>query len=279
MNKRQRYLGRWDLGVLILCGAFTLLAIGAAGENGRRRAKEIGCQANLHEWHGVLQKYIDPNGRFISGDQGSPGYWWVAYLSDQDKDWKRTKIWFCPTNSGPVVDESGRAARELTIFNAWGVFKIDYPNLGPNGVAGSYGLNGYVIPLDQRNGAFRPPRTYESGVAAVDGWRDLRAVPNASTVPMFVEALRFDLWPQPTEAPASNEWAAWTGSMMSRCCINRHDGAVNCLFVDGSVRKVGLKELWTLKWHQSFNTTGPWTKAGGVLPTDWPEWIRPLKDY
>jgi hypothetical protein len=42
---------------------------------------------------------------------------------------------------------------------------------------------------------------------------------------------------------------------------------------------VGLKELWTLKWHRSFNTAGPWTKAGGVSPEDWPEWIRPFKDY
>jgi len=66
---------------------------------------------------------------------------------------------------------------------------------------------------------------------------------------------------------------------MARCCINRHEGTVNCLFVDGSVRKVGLKELWTLKWHKSFNTAGPWTKAGGVSPKDWPEGMMPFKDY
>ncbi len=34
--------------------------------------------------------------------------------------------------------------------------------------------------------------------------------------------------------------------------------------MDWSVRKVGLKELYTLKWHKSFNTRGPWTQAGGV---------------
>jgi len=66
---------------------------------------------------------------------------------------------------------------------------------------------------------------------------------------------------------------------MARCCINRHEGAVSCLLVDGSVRKVGLKELWTLKWHRSFNTAGPWTKAGGVQREDWPAWIRDFKDY
>jgi len=54
---------------------------------------------------------------------------------------------------------------------------------------------------------------------------------------------------------------------------------VNYLFMDYSVRKVGLKELWTLKWHQSFNTAGPWTRAGGVESEDWPLWTRNFKDY
>jgi prepilin-type processing-associated H-X9-DG protein len=63
------------------------------------------------------------------------------------------------------------------------------------------------------------------------------------------------------------------------CCINRHDGGVNSLFLDWSVRKVGLKELWKLKWHKEFNTNGPWTIAGGVKPEDWPEWMRKFKDY
>jgi len=49
--------------------------------------------------------------------------------------------------------------------------------------------------------------------------------------------------------------------------------------VDGSARKVGLKESWTLKWYRLFNTPGPWTKAGGVRPEDWPRWMRPFKEY
>jgi prepilin-type processing-associated H-X9-DG protein len=66
---------------------------------------------------------------------------------------------------------------------------------------------------------------------------------------------------------------------MRRVCFNRHDGFVNALFLDFSARKVGLKELWTLKWHRSYDTAGPWTLAGGVLPSDWPAWMRSFKDY
>ena len=49
--------------------------------------------------------------------------------------------------------------------------------------------------------------------------------------------------------------------------------------MDWSVRKVGVKELWTLKWDKDFDTAGPWTKAGGVKPEDWPQWMRRFKDY
>ena len=62
-------------------------------------------------------------------------------------------------------------------------------------------------------------------------------------------------------------------------CMDRHSGGINSLFLDWSVRKVGLKELWTLKWSDKFDTAGPWTKAGGVLPEDWPRWMRRFKDY
>ena len=63
-------------------------------------------------------------------------------------------------------------------------------------------------------------------------------------------------------------------------CINRHEtGFTNVLFLDFSVRKVGLKELWTLKWLPDYDTAGPWTRRGGVQPGDWPEWMRGFRDY
>jgi len=69
------------------------------------------------------------------------------------------------------------------------------------------------------------------------------------------------------------------GNTMLCFTINRHNGHINSLFLDWSVRKVGIKELWTLNWYREFDTAGPWTKAGGVLPQDWPEWMRKFKDY
>jgi hypothetical protein len=48
--------------------------------------------------------------------------------------------------------------------------------------------------------------------------------------------------------------------------------------MDWSVRKVGLKELWTLKWHRKFDVNGPWTKDH-VSPPVWPDWMKKFKDY
>jgi prepilin-type processing-associated H-X9-DG protein len=140
-----------------------------------------------------------------------------------------------------------------------------------DGISGSYGLNGYVLNVSDY-------KTFESGVPASAGWRT-PDVADASNIPVFLDALRFDLWPLATDTPAFNENAAWSGNSMSRYCINRHNGAVNGLFMDWSARKVGLKELWTLKWHRDFDTEGPWTKAGGVQSLDWPEWMKNFKDY
>jgi prepilin-type processing-associated H-X9-DG protein len=269
----RRTAGATTMNCLIVagCAALAVLVLGAVGEGGRRRAKEIVCQSNLRQWGGIFQGYVNQNGgRFFSGDPGTPGYWWPKYLPEEHRDWKRMRIWFCPQAEKPVIDGYGTASPTLNVFNAWGIFT--QTGLGPHGISGSYGLNGYLLNVPSYT-------TFESGVRANDAWGNLADLPEAGSVPMFLDALRFDLWPLPTDRPAENEYAAWTGNMMARCCINRHNGAVNCLFVDGSVRKVGLKELWTLKWHRSFDTAGPWTKAGGVLPTDWLEWMRGFREY
>jgi prepilin-type N-terminal cleavage/methylation domain-containing protein len=245
----------------------------------KEQARTISCLANLRQWGFVSAMYTEDNeGKFWSGLH-STGYWWPWQLEDKLKDWKENKTWFCPTATKSIIDEHGNTAPTLNIFNAWGIFtgsrtcnitgKTYFDS--PNGVAGSYSINGYVLTIPTT-------ATFEGGVRASEGWRTPN-VAGTNKVPLFVDALRFDLWPKEDHAPADYEFAAWSGNNMARCCINRHDGYVGCGFLDFSARKVGLKELWTLKWHKSFNTMGPWTQAGGVTADMWPDWIRPLKDY
>ncbi|MDI6448704.1 H-X9-DG-CTERM domain-containing protein [Anaerobaca lacustris] len=264
-----RQINRSDVAVLLVSVIVLMSNLSAIGPSGRRRAREIVCQYNLRQWHEVFQDYLERNdGQFFTGEGGS-AYYWISNLDAEHLDHRKTRIWLCPEADKPSLDENGEIRDRASVFVAWGLSAGSY--YAPEGMAGSYGLNGYTV--DSWGG------TYEGGVRASEGWRDFDTVPHSDEVPLFVDALRFDLWPLETDGPAANEFASWSGNNMARCCINRHNAAVNCLFLDGSVRKVGLKELWTLKWHKSFNTAGPWTKAGGVTTADWPEWIRNFKDY
>ena len=90
-----------------------------------------------------------------------------------------------------------------------------------------------------------------------------------------------DAWPYYTDYPPATELSlnVQNANEMQLVCVNRHAGSTNFLFADGSVRKVGLKEIWALKWHKTYNTIGPWTVGGGVRPDDWPEWMRQFKDF
>lgn len=264
-----RQINRNDVAVLLVSVIVLMSSLSAIGPSGRRRAREIVCQYNLRQWGDIFQGYLQRNdGKFFDGDSPS-GYYWITDLDAEHRDRKKTRIWFCPEADTPSIDENEDRTDTPSVFAAWGIYSgVDY---GPNGLAGSYGLNGYFVPISDSS-------TYEGGVRGKEGWRRFESIPQANTVPLFLDAMRFDLWPLETDGPAANEFASWSSNNMARCCINRHNGTVNCLFADWSVRKAALKELWTLKWHKSFNTAGPWTKAGGVTAADWPEWIRGFKD-
>jgi hypothetical protein len=151
-------------------------------------------------------------------------------------------------------------------FAAWG---YRWEDNGDPGRRCSYGENNwtiyfYSIELDKPDVRCRwRPREAE-GRADVPLYLDCRFV-----APM--------VWADDAPPPEDDVWVPESG--MSDFCIDRHQGFITGLFGDSSVRKVGLKELWTLKWHREYDTAGPWTKAGGVTPGDWPEWMRRFKDF
>jgi prepilin-type N-terminal cleavage/methylation domain-containing protein len=242
----------------------------------KQQARMVACEANLKQWNLQAAMFTEANdGKFWKSDNATPGYWFPKYMDTSLKDWVTNKTWFCPSAQKPITDRRGSTITTLNIYNAWGIFTGT--DLGPNGVSGSFGINGYCL-IPQAAPGQTPVATYESGVSTANGWVTSGGK-QANNVPWFIEALRFDLWPLPTDRPADNEYAAWSGNLMGRCCINRHQGHLTAAFLDWSVRKIGVKEVYTLKWHRSFNTRGAWTKAGGVRDEDWPDWIRRFPDF
>jgi len=246
-----------------------------------RKVKEQGnmvkCLGNLKQWGMIHAIYLqENNGKFYSGnaDGGAgDGFWWIAQMEEKLQSRIDNKLWFCPKNKGTLLEANGTANQKFSIHAAWGIFTGS--NLTPDGIAGSYGINGWTLNVPATGAGLSEGRT------RVDHWRTPQ-VKEAAYIPLMVEALRFDVWPQPNQRPFNDEVAPWetdNTNHMARACMNRHMGHVNVLMCDFSARKVGVKELYTLKWHRSFNTRGVLTRAGGMTSDQWPDWIRPFKEY
>jgi prepilin-type N-terminal cleavage/methylation domain-containing protein/prepilin-type processing-associated H-X9-DG protein len=266
-----------ELLVVIAIIALLLSILMPALRKVKEQANMVKCMGNLKQWNLIHSMYLEANGgKFYSGDNAS-AFWWIVQLEPRYQSRIQNKLWFCPKNQNTAYDEYGHDNLKLSIFTAWGIYTKTYGDsrICDDGIAGSYAINGYVLGLTGATGAM------SEGRFAEDFWRTPQ-VKQAPYIPLMVEALRFDIWPQPAQPPFANETDPWTtnnSNHMARACMNRHLGYVNVSFCDFSARKVGLKELYTLKWHKNFNINGPWTRAGRVRDDDWPDWIRPFKDY
>lgn len=230
-----------------------------------RRAREQGratvCQANLHQWGLLFATLAQTNdGRLRDRDTWDRcrTQQFAYYLDHFDFEE------FCPS-----------AKRRISPNGAGGANLAWYcPNHSYR--AGSYGLNGYTPAYD--GGELIGPQP-----SVKDRWRSVYGK-DVSRAPVMLDCALWAGYPIPTDtAPQTQDEAAISASVNNTgirpFCIPRHGPFVNGLFMDWSVRKIGLKELWTLKWHPKFNTRGPWTRAGGVTADEWPNWMRPLKEY
>jgi len=246
------------------CIAFLLLNIGAIGSGGRRRAKEMVCLSNLRQWGTMFEMFTNDNdGYFNSGwDVGETTLWMNALRPYYKDNWN---LLLCP-----------EANRTMESINNSGVFRawwrdVSLPGGGQFLYVSSYGINSWTNNMTNDRGSRREEWF----------WKNVRSHKGKHNIPVFLDSMWHDAWPTYTDSPPyfDGELATGTYNEMKNFCINRHNGGVNGLFMDWSTRKVGLKEVWTLKWHRNFNTEGPWTKAGGVWSSDWPQWMRNFKEY
>ncbi len=232
----------------------------------KRQTMTVSCQANLRQW-GLL---------FDTLAQSNEGR-----LRDRERnDWDKCRIqqfayytdnfdyeMFCPAATRKT-SQTGAGST----FQAWYCPHHTYR-------AGSYGLNGYSPAYSEISG-------YEGyqGARSTDQIWTNAFQKGMSNIPVMLDCALWAGFPNPTDSPqASEEQAAMDPTIgsngMKSFNINRHNGYINSLFMDWSVRKVGLKELWNLKWSKTFNTNGPWTQAGGVSGNKWPDWMSSFKDY
>jgi len=275
MGKRRAFT-LIELLVVIAIIALLMSILMPALSRVKKQARNVACRANLKQWGLFFSMFTqENNGYFQAGIGGDHEHHWFNELRPLYKN--DHKVGLCPTAVKPIIDEYGTQAPELNIFNAWGRYTLERNGAGfapgPEGDWGSYGVNGWVE---------NPPSSYKTVYEGFDttlNWRTPN-VKGAAYVPLIMDSLRFNVFPLYNDRPADNPYQAWQSNIhMQRICIDRHDGATSMAFLDWSVRSVDLKELWTLQWHKGYNKAGPWTGAGNVVATDWPEWMRRYKDY
>ena len=240
-----------ELLVVIAIIALLMGILMPALQNVKKQARSVACQASLRQWILIWKMYTDDNNGYFHEGRGGESQEgtgrWPVVMRTQYKD---LDMRLCPMATKPL-SEGG-----LNPFAAWGIF--------PDGTFGSYGFNEWLCNRNSDN-----------------YYRNVTAKP-ADRIPLFLDSYWYDLWPHSVDEPPLTDGATENlagSNEMRRVCLNRHNAAVNGAFLDWSVRKIDLKELWTLKWHRNFDTHGDWTIAGGVQSDRWPEWMRGMKDY
>ncbi len=260
---RRRAFTLIELLVVIAIIALLMAILLPVLQNARKQAKATVCQANLHQWGMLFATLAETN---------------EGRLRDRDAwDHCRTAQFAYYLDNFTFEDFCPIATRKTSPSGAGGTYIAWYCPNHPYR-AGSYGLNGFTPAYDGGEGQGAVPPAKEKR------WPSIYRR-GANRVPIMLDCALWAGYPTYEDSPPLSETEAATNPSIGNSnsirpfCIPRHGGFINGLFMDWSVRKVGIKELWTLDWGPEFNPRGRWTRAGGVTGDRWPDWMRRFKDY
>lgn len=247
------------ISIIALLLSILMPALGRA----RNQARSVVCSAALRSWGQIFMMYTNDNkgsfgNEYFGNDDPARNQQMSLWMKTLRPYYPPEKGYCCAAATKPMceIGETWDWSKQ-TATSAWGRLTGGYWAAGTDSVYGSFGVNEWIY--DNKN---------ITGWAG-NFWRRADAKgASGARVPIMLDALWPNAWPQDIDKPAfvENTWEEGSTNNMKRFCVNRHNGAVNAVFMDTSVGKVKLKELWGLKWHRKFNTNR--------RPTSWPKWMN-----
>jgi prepilin-type N-terminal cleavage/methylation domain-containing protein/prepilin-type processing-associated H-X9-DG protein len=249
-----------ELLVVIAIIALLMSILMPALSKARKMTRAVMCQSEQKQWASFFSMYTDDFGSFppsrITGDWRDE--WWAA----MEVYYKDRQLLCCPMADDPDKNPWDGWGDTGT----WGPPWYPTPDTGPNaGITfyGSYGINAWIS-----NPIFKKGQSYSR--SAERFWRSTN-VKGQSSIPLLADSWWDHSWAEADDWIPSypGEWEG-TADDMSHFCLNRHDGRLNMLFMDYSVRRIKIMELWNFNWYRGYNV------EDAPTPYDFPDWIKKL---
>jgi len=266
VNKAEKGFTLIELLVVISIIALLMSIMMPALGMVKRQAQATICQSTLKQWSICYEVYAGDNNDRLPPD----------WLLDLYRCYKEEKLLLCPCarkkGNIPGSTDENDGSRRGGKLHAWYDVAVEFPVNIPGkdetiekDILGSYGCNAHVG---------------GTGCAQTSPETDWLTVHHKgiNNAPVLLDCAREGGVPLPEDDPPEYDGEIYYSQPMDihemrGFSLNRHPAyTVNSLFLDWSVRKVTIKELWTLDWYRGW----PYHRGEYQELPDWPQWMNPI---
>ncbi len=233
-----------ELLVVIAIIAIQLALLMPSLQLAKKQAQAAVCKSNLKQWGTATIAYgtdwddkVWP-GTYSLGQDAIAGDW-MAMLRPYYGDINDLRC--CPSATRPCQDPD--VEKRGSVDTVWGD-----PSLltegWREGYWGSYGINSFI-------GCIGRPKYPDDWY-----WKSI-SMRGAHEAPVFADSTFSHTWPRHDNPIPSKPFVEYddiptNSGNIWRFCIDRHSGGIQSSYLDGSVKKILIPDLWNQKWHREF---------------------------